>query len=101
MLYELLTGRRAMDKSLPKNEQKLLEWVKPYISESKRFRLILDPRLGGQYSLKEAHRIASLAHRRVVKKPKARPKMSEVINQLNNIIYCCISKCRKRHRGFQ
>jgi len=86
VLYELLTGRRAMDNRLPKNEQKLLEWVKPYISESKRFRLILDPRLRGQYSLKEAHRIASLAHRCLVKQPKARPKMSEVVNELKNII---------------
>jgi len=86
VLYELLTGRRAMDNRLPKNEQKLLEWVKPYISESNRFSLILDPRLRGQYSLKEAHRIASLAHRCLVKQPKARPKMSEVVNELKNII---------------
>lgn len=85
VLYELLTGRRAMDPRLPKNEQKLLEWVKPYISDSKKFRLILDPRLGGQYSLKEAHRIASLAHRCLVKQPKARPKMSELANELKNI----------------
>jgi len=41
--------------------------------------------LRGQYSLKEAHRIASLAHRCLVKQPKARPKMSELANELKNI----------------
>eukprot|EP01018_Ginkgo_biloba_P007524 Gb_26720 [translate_table: standard] len=87
VLYELLTGRRSMDKSRPKNEQKLLEWVKPYLSESKKFRSILDPRLEGQYSLKEAQKVASLAHRCLVKQPRARPKMSEVVDILKQIIH--------------
>uniref|UniRef100_A0A0D6R7B4 non-specific serine/threonine protein kinase n=1 Tax=Araucaria cunninghamii TaxID=56994 RepID=A0A0D6R7B4_ARACU len=86
VLYELLTGRRSMDKNRPKNEQKLLEWVKPYLSESKKFRLILDPRLEGKYSLREAQKIAYLAHKCLVKQPKARPKMSEVVRDLKRII---------------
>ncbi|KAH9321030.1 hypothetical protein KI387_015669, partial [Taxus chinensis] len=86
VLYELLTGRRSMDKNRPKSEQKLLEWVKPFLSESKKFPLILDPKLEGKYSLREAQKIAYLAHRCLVKQPKARPKMSEVVKQLKRII---------------
>ncbi|KAL2533631.1 Protein kinase superfamily protein [Abeliophyllum distichum] len=46
-LYELITGRRPLDRNRPRNEQKLLEWVKPHLSDAKKFRLILDPKLEG------------------------------------------------------
>ncbi|MBA0669155.1 hypothetical protein Goklo_002002 [Gossypium klotzschianum] len=47
VVYELVTGRRALERNLPRSEQKLLEWVRPYISDSKKFHLIVDPRLEG------------------------------------------------------
>ncbi|GKD79854.1 probable serine/threonine-protein kinase PBL19, partial [Tanacetum coccineum] len=43
-LYELITGRRPLDRNRPQNEQKLLEWVKPYV-DSKNLELIIDSRL--------------------------------------------------------
>lgn len=86
VLYELITGRRAVERNLPRNEQKLLEWVKPYISDSKKFHLIIDPRLEGDYSIKSAHKLASLANKCLTKNPKSRPKMSEVVEMLGNII---------------
>nr|XP_043636942.1 serine/threonine-protein kinase PCRK1 [Erigeron canadensis] len=86
VLYELITGRRALERNLPRNEQKLLEWVKPYISDSKKFHLIIDPRLEANYSLKSAHKLASLANKCLTKNPKSRPKMSEVVEMLGNII---------------
>ncbi|KAI3678308.1 hypothetical protein L6452_37595 [Arctium lappa] len=86
VLYELITGRRAVERNLPRNEQKLIEWVKPYISDSKKFHLIIDPRLEGDYSLKSAHKLSSLANKCLTKNPKSRPKMSEVVEMLGNII---------------
>ncbi|XP_076911235.1 serine/threonine-protein kinase PCRK1-like [Bidens hawaiensis] len=86
VLYELITGRRAVERNLPRNEQKLLEWVKPYISDSKKFHLIIDPRLEGDYSIKSSHKLASLANKCLTKNPKSRPKMSEVVVMLGNII---------------
>ncbi|KAK9065876.1 hypothetical protein SSX86_015278 [Deinandra increscens subsp. villosa] len=86
VLYELITGRRAVERNLPRNEQKLLEWVKPYISDSKKFHLIIDARLEGNYSIKSAHKLASLANKCLTKNPKSRPKMSEVVEMLGNII---------------
>ncbi|XWS53126.1 hypothetical protein CRYUN_Cryun11dG0131000 [Craigia yunnanensis] len=86
VLYELITGRRALERNLPRNEQKLLEWVRPYVSESKKFHLIVDPRLEGQYCIKSAQKLASLANKCLMKNPKSRPKMSEVVEMLANII---------------
>ncbi|KAH1090207.1 hypothetical protein J1N35_017464 [Gossypium stocksii] len=84
-LYELITGRRPLDKNRPKNEQRLLEWVKPYLSDRK-FQLILDPRLKGKYQLKSAQRLAVVANRCLVRNPKSRPKMSEVLEMVNRIV---------------
>ncbi|KAL8258743.1 hypothetical protein R6Q59_026696 [Mikania micrantha] len=86
VLYELITGRRAVERNLPRNEQKLIEWVKPYISDSKKFHLLIDPRLEGDYSLKSARKLSSLANKCLTKNPKVRPRMSEVVEMLGKII---------------
>ncbi|KAK8713728.1 hypothetical protein V6N13_148939 [Hibiscus sabdariffa] len=85
-LYELITGRRPFDNNLPKSEQKLLEWVKPYLSKAKKFRLILDPKLKGKYQLKSAQKLAIVANQCIVRNPKSRPKMSEVLEMVNQIV---------------
>ncbi|XP_048321951.2 serine/threonine-protein kinase PCRK1-like [Ziziphus jujuba] len=85
-LYELITGRRPIDKSRPKSEQKLLDWVRPHLSDSKKFRLIIDPRLEGKYPLKSVQKLALLANRCLVRNPKNRPKMSEVLDMVNEIM---------------
>ncbi|XP_076893378.1 serine/threonine-protein kinase PCRK1-like [Bidens hawaiensis] len=84
-LYELITGRRPLDADRPKNEQKLLEWVKPYL-DSKRFRVIIDKRLEGKYSLKSAQKLSMIANRCLSGNPKMRPNMSEVLEMLNQLI---------------
>ncbi|KAK6234873.1 hypothetical protein SCA6_010210 [Theobroma cacao] len=86
VLYELVTGRRALERNLPRSEQKLLEWVRPYVSDSKKFHLIVDPRLEGHYCIKSVQKLASLANKCLMKNPKSRPKMSEVVEMLGNII---------------
>ncbi|KAJ8754273.1 hypothetical protein K2173_002173 [Erythroxylum novogranatense] len=85
-LYELITGRRPLDRNRPKGEQKLLEWVRPYLSDVKKFRQILDPRLQGNYHLKSAKKLATVANRCLVRNPKSRPKMSEVLDIVNKIV---------------
>ncbi|XP_039068090.1 serine/threonine-protein kinase PCRK1-like [Hibiscus syriacus] len=84
-LYELIMGRRPLDKSKPKNEQNLLQWVKPYLSD-KKFQLILDLRLNGKYQLMSAQRLAVVANRCLVRNPKSSPKMSEVLKIVNQIV---------------
>ncbi|XP_074267927.1 serine/threonine-protein kinase PCRK1 isoform X1 [Silene latifolia] len=86
VLYELITGRRSVERNLPRSEQKLLEWVRPFVSDSKKFHLIVDPQLAGLYCKKSAQRLASLANKCLAKQPKSRPKMSEVVEILGDII---------------
>ena len=85
-LYELITGRRPLDKNRPKSEQKLLEWVKPYLSDVKKFRHVVDPRLEGKYPLKSALKLATVANKCLVRNRKARPMMSEVLEMMNRIV---------------
>ncbi|XP_039071948.1 serine/threonine-protein kinase PCRK1-like [Hibiscus syriacus] len=85
-LFELITGRRPLDRNRPKGEEKLLEWVRPHISDIKKFRLIIDPRLDGKYLIKSAHKLAAVANKCLARQPKLRPKMSEVVEMVNGIV---------------
>ncbi|KAK4364826.1 hypothetical protein RND71_016184 [Anisodus tanguticus] len=86
VLLELLTGRRAMDKTRPKNEQNLVDWTRPYLSSSRRLRCIMDPRFGGQYSVKGAKEMAHLASLCTSLNPKDRPKMPAIIETLEALV---------------
>ncbi|KAL8242226.1 hypothetical protein R6Q59_012528 [Mikania micrantha] len=84
-LYELITGRRPFDRKRPQEEQKLLEWVMPYL-DSKKFLQIVDPRLEGKYSLKCAQKLSFIANLCLCKDPKSRPKMSDVLEMVSKLI---------------
>lgn len=85
-LYELITGRRPVDRNRPKHEQKLLEWVKPYLSDAKKFQQILDPRLEGKQTIRSAHKLSLVANRCLARLAKSRPKMSEVVEMVNQVV---------------
>ncbi|KAL5733523.1 hypothetical protein ACOSQ2_033215 [Xanthoceras sorbifolium] len=85
-LYELITGRRPVDRNRPKNEQNLLDWVRTHLSDVKKFSLIIDPKLEGKYSLKSAQKLAAVANRCLSRQAKTRPKMSEVLEMVNRIV---------------
>lgn len=86
VLYEILSGRRSLESGRPKAEEKLLDWVKQFPADSKKFSLIMDPRLENQYSISAAREIAKLADTCLLKGPKQRPNMSEVVERLKRII---------------
>lgn len=86
VLYEILTGRRVLERNRPTIEQKLLEWVKQFPTDSSRFSMIIDPRLRNQYSLAAARKIAKLADRCLNKNAKDRPAMSQVAESLKEAI---------------
>lgn len=90
-LYELITGRRPLDRNRPKGEQKLLEWIRPYLSDGKKFQIILDPRLERKHLLKSAQKLAMIANRCLVRNPKNRPKMSEVLEMVDRIVESSVS----------
>ncbi|WCJ19262.1 Protein kinase superfamily protein [Euphorbia peplus] len=85
-LYELITGRRPLDRNRPKDEQKLVDWVRPHLSDIRKFKLILDPRLQGKYDLKSAQKLAAVANQCLVRQGKGRPKMSQVLVMVDKIV---------------
>lgn len=82
VMLEVLTGRRVMDKNRPRNEQVLIEWAKPYISDHHKIFQIVDPLLNGRYPVKVAQRFAQLAYQCLSKIPKNRPRMSDIVERL-------------------
>ncbi|KAL2902867.1 putative serine/threonine-protein kinase PBL19 [Bienertia sinuspersici] len=86
VLYEILTGRRAIERNRPTAEQKLLDWVKQYSVDSKMFYMIMDFRLRNQYPLSSARKVAKLADRCLVKEAEGRPDLSEIIEVLKGAV---------------
>ncbi|KAL4353837.1 hypothetical protein GQ457_06G041740 [Hibiscus cannabinus] len=82
VLLEMLTGRRSMDKNRPNGEHNLVEWARPHLGDKRSFFRILDPRLEGHFSIKGAQKAAQLAAQCLSRDPKARPRMSEVVETL-------------------
>ncbi|KAK9048617.1 hypothetical protein SSX86_032417 [Deinandra increscens subsp. villosa] len=85
-LYELITGRRPLERRRPQEEQKLLEWVLPHLNR-KKFKLIVDPELKvDKYLLDSAKSLSDIANFCLLKDPKSRPKMSEVLEMVSKLI---------------
>lgn len=85
VLLELLSGRRAVDKSKVGMEQSLVDWATPYLGDKRKLFRIMDTRLGGQYPQKGAYTAANLALQCLNPDAKLRPKMSEVLAKLDQL----------------
>jgi serine/threonine protein kinase len=84
-LYELITGRRPLDRDRPKSEQKMLVWVKPFL-DSRKFRHIIDPRLGQDYSIVSVQKLSFVANRCLSRRPKTRPTMGQVLEMVSQVV---------------
>uniref|UniRef100_A0A1D1YKI7 non-specific serine/threonine protein kinase n=1 Tax=Anthurium amnicola TaxID=1678845 RepID=A0A1D1YKI7_9ARAE len=82
VLLELLTGRKAVDKTRPSKEQSLVDWARPMLNDKKKLLQIIDPRLGEQYSVRAAQKACSLAYYCLSQNPKARPLVNDVVETL-------------------
>ncbi|OVA09053.1 Protein kinase domain [Macleaya cordata] len=85
VLLELLSGRRALDKTKVGLEQNLVDWAKPYLGDKRKLFRIMDTKLEGQYPQKGAFMAASLALQCLNLEAKARPRMAEVLATLEQI----------------
>ncbi|MCL7027214.1 hypothetical protein MKW94_012507 [Papaver nudicaule] len=85
VLLELLSGRRAVDKSKSGVEQNLVDWARPYLNDKRRLFRIMDTKMEGQYPQKGAFMAATLALQCLSTDPKVRPQMAEVLEKLEEI----------------
>ncbi|KAK6139315.1 hypothetical protein DH2020_026930 [Rehmannia glutinosa] len=85
VLLELLSGRRAVDKTKVGVEQNLVDWAKPYMGDKRKLFRIMDIKLEGQYPQKAAYTAATIALQCLSHEPKLRPRMAEVLATLEEL----------------
>ncbi|XP_059648878.1 probable serine/threonine-protein kinase PBL3 [Cornus florida] len=85
VLLELLSGRRAVDKTKIGIEQNLVDWAKPYLGDKRKLFRIMDTKLEGQYPHKESFTAATLAVQCLQTEPKLRPRMAQVLVALEQL----------------
>ncbi|KAL3651863.1 hypothetical protein CASFOL_004865 [Castilleja foliolosa] len=85
VLLEMLTGLRALDTRRPNGEQNLVDWKKPFLSQRRNLKAVMDTRIEGQYSTKAALQAAQLTLKCLEPEPRNRPSMKEVLDVLLQI----------------
>lgn len=85
VLLEMITGRRAIDKSRPSGEDNLVVWAKPYLHRKNTLKRIMDSTLEGKYPMKAAFQTAGLAHKCLKHLKENRPSMNDVLKTLLHI----------------
>ncbi|XP_021617751.1 receptor-like cytoplasmic kinase 176 isoform X4 [Manihot esculenta] len=100
VLLEMLSGRRAIDRNKPSEEQMLAPHAKRTINMRK-FSQVLHPSILGQYPKSSVLKVAQLASQCVSDEPNFRPNMKDVVEVLeelqksNDNERCKSSKLRK------
>lgn len=85
VLLELLSGRRALDKTKVGVEQNLVDWAKPYLGDKRKLFRIMDTKLEGQYPQRGAFTAATLAMQCLNPDPKQRPRIADVLAALEEL----------------
>lgn len=85
VLLEMLTGLRALDTKRPSTQQNLINWGKPFLTQKRKLKTIMDARIEGQYSTKAAMQAAQLTLKCLETDMKRRPSMKEVVDVLEQI----------------
>ncbi|MBA0766140.1 hypothetical protein Gotri_015208 [Gossypium trilobum] len=85
-MLELLTGRKSYDRTRSRGEQFLVRWAIPQLHDIEALSRMVDPSLNGEYPAKALSRFADIISRCVQSEPEFRPPMSEVVQDLLDII---------------
>ncbi|KAF5729593.1 Kinase superfamily protein isoform 2 [Tripterygium wilfordii] len=85
VLLEMMSGKRALDKNRPSREQNLVDWARPYLSSKRKIFQVMDARIEGNYSQASALKVANLAVQCLSTEPRFRPKMEEVVRELEQL----------------
>ncbi|KAF7850926.1 hypothetical protein BT93_L4841 [Corymbia citriodora subsp. variegata] len=85
VLLELLTGLQALDSNRPSGQHSLVEWAKPSLSEKRKLKKIVDPRLDSEYPPKAVVQVAELVLKCLEGDPRKRPSMEHVLATLEKV----------------
>lgn len=82
VLLEMLTGRAALDTTLPTDMQNLVQFSLSSLNDKKRLQKIMDPNMDDQYSPRAAFHIAQVILKCLESDHRKRPSMVEVLANL-------------------
>ncbi|XP_077216547.1 serine/threonine-protein kinase PBL27-like [Tasmannia lanceolata] len=82
VLLEIITGRKAIDKSKSAGEHNLVAWARPLFKDQRKFPQMADPMLQGQYPVRGFHQALAVAAMCVQENPYKRPRMADVVTAL-------------------
>ncbi|XP_076912572.1 protein STRUBBELIG-RECEPTOR FAMILY 3-like isoform X1 [Bidens hawaiensis] len=85
VMLELLTGRKAHDRSRARGEQYLVRWAVPRLHDIEALSRMVDPSLDAAYSSKSLSRFADIISLCVQVEPEFRPPMSEIVQYLEHM----------------
>ncbi|XP_073139170.1 protein STRUBBELIG-RECEPTOR FAMILY 3-like isoform X2 [Henckelia pumila] len=86
VMLELLSGRKANDKSRPRGEQYLVRWAFSQLHDIDALSRMVDPSLAGAYLTKSLSRLADIVSLCIQPQPEFRPPMSEIVQKLLHMI---------------
>ncbi|XP_019055568.1 PREDICTED: serine/threonine-protein kinase CDL1 [Nelumbo nucifera] len=83
VFLEIITGRRAIDNARPTSEQNLVTWAKPLFKDRKKFTLMADPLLEGNYPINGLYQALAIAAMCLQEEASTRPLISDVVTALS------------------
>ncbi|CAI9784190.1 unnamed protein product [Fraxinus pennsylvanica] len=82
VFLELITGRRVIDNSRPSEEQNLITWAQPLFKDKKKFHLMADPLLEGNYPEKALCQALAVAAMCLQEEASTRPFIGDIVTAL-------------------
>lgn len=86
VMLELLTGRKSYDSKRNRGEKLLVRWAIHQLHDIDALSRMVDPSLNGEYPAKSLSHFADIISRCVQDEPEFRPQMSEVVDDLIDMI---------------
>ncbi|KAM3239499.1 hypothetical protein ACQJBY_053264 [Aegilops geniculata] len=83
VFLEIITGRRVIDTSRPRDEHNLVQWAAPRFKSKKRFREMADPLLRGAYPTKGLYQALAISAMCLQEDATMRPSIADVVTALD------------------
>lgn len=83
VFLELITGRKAIDSTMPAGEQNLVAWARPLFNDRRKFSKLADPRLQGRFPMRGLYQALAVASMCTQEQAAARPLIGDVVTALS------------------
>ncbi|KAK6149780.1 hypothetical protein DH2020_017305 [Rehmannia glutinosa] len=82
VFLEIISGRRAIDNKRPPEEENLVDWAKPLFRDRRKFKMMADPLLEGNYPVKGLYQALAVAAMCLQEEASTRPLIGDVVTAL-------------------